>query len=108
MAREDPLFRLRMPEDMKSTLQQAAKRNRRSLNAEIVARLESTMPASASGASVAEEPGPYGVGLELTEPQARALHAFLQAMEAEPLVHASEYRSPHAEPASAHKVKKVI
>lgn len=40
MSREDPQFKLRMPLELKARIEQAAKDSRRSLNAEIVARLE--------------------------------------------------------------------
>ncbi|MEJ1933303.1 Arc family DNA-binding protein [Nostoc sp. NIES-2111] len=42
MARGDPHFRLRIPEELKRALERAAKRNLRSVNAEIVARLLET------------------------------------------------------------------
>lgn len=43
MSREDPQFKLRMPPELKARIEQAAKESRRSLNAEIVARLEETL-----------------------------------------------------------------
>jgi len=43
MAREDPLYRLRMPVELKELLADMAKKNHRSLNAEILARLEITL-----------------------------------------------------------------
>lgn len=39
MAREDLHFRLRIPEDLKSAIEAAAERNRRSMTAEMVERL---------------------------------------------------------------------
>ncbi|MDE3789603.1 Arc family DNA-binding protein [Sinorhizobium meliloti] len=42
MARQDPHFRLRLPEDLKSRIEDAATRNRRTMTSEIIARLEST------------------------------------------------------------------
>ncbi|MDX0057924.1 Arc family DNA-binding protein [Sinorhizobium meliloti] len=42
MARQDPHFRLRIPEDLKSRIEDAATRNRRTMTSEIIARLEST------------------------------------------------------------------
>ena len=44
MSREDPQFKLRMTEDLKAKVEEAAKANNRSMNAEIVARLEGTFP----------------------------------------------------------------
>jgi len=40
MAREDLHFRLRIPEELKSKVEEAAASNHRSMTAEIVARLE--------------------------------------------------------------------
>lgn len=52
MAREDPHFRLRIPSALKARIEDAAKENNRSINAEIVLRLsESFDEARASGGS---------------------------------------------------------
>lgn len=40
MSRDDPHFRLRVPGDLKEQIEAAAKRNKRSMNAEVVSRLE--------------------------------------------------------------------
>ena len=40
MSRDDPHFRLRIPEDMRDRLKDEAERNNRSMNAEIIARLQ--------------------------------------------------------------------
>lgn len=40
MSREDPQFKLRLPQELRDRIEQAAKESKRSLNAEIVARLE--------------------------------------------------------------------
>lgn len=40
MARDDPQFRIRLPADLKAWVENAAKKSNRSLNAEIVQRLE--------------------------------------------------------------------
>ncbi|HEC7554896.1 TPA: Arc family DNA-binding protein [Salmonella enterica subsp. enterica serovar Singapore] len=45
MARTDPVFNLRMPLDMKDELAERAKRNGRSLNAEILQILEDSIAA---------------------------------------------------------------
>jgi hypothetical protein len=48
MAREDPHFKLRIPEDLRRKIYDAALENQRSMTAEIKSRLESTfIPASA-------------------------------------------------------------
>ncbi|MEN6631788.1 MAG: Arc family DNA-binding protein [Candidatus Polarisedimenticolia bacterium] len=46
MAREDPHFRLRIPEDLKRRIEDAALENRRSITAEITARLEASFAAA--------------------------------------------------------------
>ncbi|NBJ13340.1 Arc family DNA-binding protein [Microvirga arsenatis] len=40
MSREDPHFRLRFPEELRAKVEKAAEANRRSMTAEILARLE--------------------------------------------------------------------
>lgn len=42
MAREDPHFRLRIPEDLKNRVEASAYENRRSITAEIIARVQRT------------------------------------------------------------------
>jgi hypothetical protein len=42
MSREDPLMRFRAPPDLKKQIEDSAWMNRRSVNAEIVARLEAS------------------------------------------------------------------
>lgn len=49
MARTDPVFNLRMPLEMKDELAERAKRNGRSLNAEIVQILEDAIKAEKTG-----------------------------------------------------------
>ena len=93
MARDDPMFRLRMPADLKQTLTQAAKINHRSLNAEIVQRLELTLAQPSGAAS----------GVALSGEQAQALQAFLQSLNGKPVVFASEYQSPHEQPGEENK-----
>ncbi|EKQ6360106.1 Arc family DNA-binding protein [Pseudomonas aeruginosa] len=48
MSREDPQFKLRMPLQLRAQAEQAAKASGRSLNAELVARLESSFLADNS------------------------------------------------------------
>ncbi len=45
MAREDPHFRLRLPADLKARVEEAARASGRSINAEIVQRLEASFGA---------------------------------------------------------------
>jgi len=55
MSREDAQFKLRLPAELREQVEQSAKTNRRSINAEIVARLEESFPghfASEGGDSV--------------------------------------------------------
>ncbi|MEN6404382.1 MAG: Arc family DNA-binding protein [Armatimonadia bacterium] len=40
MSRDDPQFKLRLPIELRDRIEQAAKESKRSLNAEMVARLE--------------------------------------------------------------------
>jgi hypothetical protein len=49
MSREDPQFKLRMTEDLKARIEDAAKANNRSMNAEIIARLEASFAEAAKG-----------------------------------------------------------
>lgn len=49
MARTDPVFNLRMPSEMKDELAERAKRNGRSLNAEILQVLEDSIAAEKTG-----------------------------------------------------------
>lgn len=49
MARTDPVFNLRMPLEMKDELAEQAKRNGRSLNAEILQILEDSIAAEKTG-----------------------------------------------------------
>lgn len=42
MKRTDPQYKLRIPEDLKSQIEGAAKANNRSMNAEIISRLEAS------------------------------------------------------------------
>lgn len=51
MAREDLHFRLRIPEDLKKRIEAAADESRRSMTAEIVARLEESFDARSGGLS---------------------------------------------------------
>lgn len=46
MARNDPEFRLRLPEGLKTKIEEMAKSSQRSINAEIVARLEQSFSIS--------------------------------------------------------------
>ncbi|MFT5766631.1 MAG: hypothetical protein ACI9DH_000448 [Halioglobus sp.] len=43
MSREDPQFKLRMPSELRAQAEQAAKSSGRSLNAELVARIQSSL-----------------------------------------------------------------
>jgi len=42
MSREDPHFRLRFPNDLREKVEAAARENKRSMTAEIIARLEAS------------------------------------------------------------------
>ncbi|WP_159672380.1 Arc family DNA-binding protein [Andreprevotia sp. IGB-42] len=45
MSREDPQYKLRVPPELREQIEHAAKINGRSMNAEVVARLQSTFNA---------------------------------------------------------------
>ena len=47
MIKDDPHFRLRVPAEMRALIADSAKKNRRSMNAEIVARLQGSLEADA-------------------------------------------------------------
>lgn len=52
MSREDPQFKLRMPQALRDQAEQAAKSASRSLNAELVARLEASFLSTAEPAAL--------------------------------------------------------
>ena len=52
MARTDPTIYMRLPEELKDALDKAAAENKRSLTAEVVARLEQTFSTTGSDASI--------------------------------------------------------
>lgn len=54
MAKDDPHFRLRIPADLKARIEQSAKSNRRSANAEIIQALEQVYPPDPSVEDVLE------------------------------------------------------
>ena len=57
MSRSDPQFKLRMPPHLKDVLEQKAKDNGRSMNAELLYRLEKSLEAEAAAtAAVAGDP----------------------------------------------------
>ncbi|MES1927546.1 Arc family DNA-binding protein [Salinisphaera sp. T31B1] len=43
MSRDDPQYNLRLPEALRSEIKEAARHNRRSMNAEIVSRLQESL-----------------------------------------------------------------
>lgn len=49
MSREDPQMKIRLPADLKDQIEAVAKQSGRSMNAEIVARLEGSFDATAGG-----------------------------------------------------------
>ncbi|MBF0620817.1 MAG: Arc family DNA-binding protein [Magnetococcales bacterium] len=58
MARSDPQFKLRLPQELKKKIEEAAQKNDRSMNAEIIARLKSSLnESSKSNASSGEDIG---------------------------------------------------
>ncbi|MDQ7978711.1 Arc family DNA-binding protein [Paraburkholderia sp. SARCC-3016] len=56
MTREDPQIKLRLPAELKDVLTDAAQENGRSLNAEVVKRLEESVEAGPHGRPVQVDP----------------------------------------------------
>jgi hypothetical protein len=52
MSREDPQFKLRMPAELRAQAEQAAKNSGRSLNAELVARIQSSLITESSAGTL--------------------------------------------------------
>lgn len=77
MAREDPHFRLRLPETLHDRIRVAAALNRRSINAEVVARLEEAYSAEPL-------PGDPVVHAELTAAVRMAVADMLDQIRADP------------------------
>lgn len=82
MSRDDPYIRLRVPEDLRNELKDLAAKNRRSMNAEICARLvDSLQRDKAATASESLRPGPVGEQLSLPEIEARVVKRFTEHIE---------------------------
>jgi len=64
MARDDPHFRLRIPADLKEKIEVFAKANNRSINAEIVSRLEGSFHSSPVEIEFPGEPELWGPVLQ--------------------------------------------
>lgn len=74
MTREDPLIRVRLPEQLKAQVQAAAADARRSMNAEIVSRLEATFTNNApSGDDLRQRVAVLESELETVQKQMRWL-----------------------------------
>lgn len=61
MARDDPTIYMRIPAELKQALERAAEENRRSMTAEVVARLEETFAKASAGR---RRTGPPTIGAE--------------------------------------------
>lgn len=55
MSRQDPQFKLRMTEELRDQIAEAAKASNRSMNAEIIARLDASFEPAASKAAAGSE-----------------------------------------------------
>lgn len=64
MKQTDPQYKLRLPQELKDLIEEAAKRSGRSMNAEVVARLQTTFAAPQLG-RMAASPDP---AMECEEP----------------------------------------
>lgn len=67
MSRADPQFNLRIPVELKARIEDAAKLNKRSATAEIVARLEESFAPASHRIVRAVEPATQGDAAELEE-----------------------------------------
>jgi hypothetical protein len=84
MTRDDPPLRIRLPEALKAEIQELAAQNHRSMNAEIVARLEWSLqrldaPSTTTGDSV--EIASIRTGLRAEENERSALSQRVQRLE---------------------------
>lgn len=87
MSDRDPLVHIRMPDELRKTLQQRAKEGSRSMNAEIVHRLQRSLAQAASNnltprKKPQDEEGDAILGLwhEMSPTQRRTTVAMLEAM----------------------------
>ncbi|MGE4533412.1 Arc family DNA-binding protein [Halomonas sp.] len=84
MSRTDPQFKLRVPLELKEQIEKAAEENHRSMNAEIVARLQSTFEEhSLYGHKLSPEVLALGANdlAELKESVEGVIHTLLRANE---------------------------
>jgi len=84
MARDEPLLRIRVPDELKARLEKAKDDNRRSLNAEIRMRLEWSFEAGFDGGQSSPTVDQAGE-LEALRAQVRALERKLEAIPADQL-----------------------
>jgi hypothetical protein len=67
MSRADPQFNLRIPAELKTRIEDAAKHNKRSATAEIIARLEESFASASHRIVRAVEPATQGDAADLEE-----------------------------------------
>ncbi|PTD24421.1 Arc family DNA-binding protein [Sphingomonas fennica] len=84
MARDEPLLRIRVPDELKARLERAKDDNRRSLNAEIRMRLEWSFDAGFDGGAITPVID-QASELEALRAQVRALESKLNAIPADQL-----------------------
>ena len=84
MARDEPLLRIRVPDELKARLERAKDDNRRSLNAEIRMRLEWSFDAGFDGGAITPAID-QASELETLRGQVQALESKLNAIPADQL-----------------------
>lgn len=75
MTREDPMMRIRLPEDLKAKVKACAEGNRRSMNAEILARLEWSLQEESH-----EKRAPPLTSNQPTEPVGNRIEALIESL----------------------------
>lgn len=79
MARTDPQFNVRMPVDLKEKIEVAAKKNGRSMNAEIVYRLQKSIEEEVAGAEPVD--GVQEMDFRIVDPRLVGSHRIVNALE---------------------------
>ncbi|MCL8382488.1 Arc family DNA-binding protein [Xanthobacter aminoxidans] len=80
MARNDPHFRLRLPADLKEKIEFSAKENNRSLNAEIVSRLDYSFKA-VSAKPIADHLRSIGEAYKVMSVDLLQVNAYIKTLE---------------------------
>ncbi|HED4877395.1 TPA: Arc family DNA-binding protein [Stenotrophomonas maltophilia] len=112
MSREAPQFKLRMPDDLKQVIEDSARANGRSMNAEIVGRLEQSLEApkvtltDAQAAALADEIMAKIETRKISEP-AEVIAADLNVDTVEQLIERLDHRATEQSEAIGRLIKKI-